>query len=175
MDVSICIHEPGEPVDAEGLGALLHACVTAGASVGFIAPFSPADAAAFWRETVAPRVAGGAVTLFLALGADGEVVGTAQLVTATPANQPHRADVAKVLVHPDHRRRGIARNLMAALEAEARLRQKSLLTLDTRTGDAAEPLYVSLGYTVVGTIPDYCLDVFTGALDATTVMYKRLV
>ncbi|WMS44972.1 GNAT family N-acetyltransferase [Acuticoccus sp. MNP-M23] len=173
MDVRIEIAAPGG-VDVAGLGGLLHACVMAGASVGFIAPFARNEAEAFWRENIAPRVASGAITLLTARTADDAIAGTAQLITAMPANQPHRADVAKVLVHPDHRRKGIARALMAALEAEARQRNKTLLTLDTRTGDAAEPLYASLGYTTVGVVPDYCIDAFTGALDSTTIMYKRL-
>lgn len=185
MDIGIEIADR-DGVDIEGLGALLHACVMAGASVGFIAPFSPADAEAFWRETIVPRVKSGAITLLMArgpgaaggagvpVGAGGPLVGTAQLITATPANQPHRADVAKVLVHPAHRRKGIARALMAVLEAEARRHNKTLLTLDTRTGDAAEPLYASLGYTAAGVVPDYCIDALTGQLDSTTIMYKRL-
>ena len=166
---------PGDGVagEIEALGALLHACVMAGASVGFVAPFSLAEAEDFWRTAIAPRAAAGAATVFVAR-AGGALVGTVQLGTGTPANQPHRADVAKLLVHPEHRRRGIARALMTALEAEAAARRRTLLTLDTRTGDVAEPLYTSLGYETVGVIPGYCLDPFTGALDGTTIMYKTL-
>jgi ribosomal protein S18 acetylase RimI-like enzyme len=92
-----------------------------------------------------------------------------------PANQPHRAEVSKLLVHPEYRRRGLARRMMLELEGRAGKFRKTLLTLDTRTGDAAEPLYASLGFQTTGIIPGYCLDPdATGRLDATTIMYKQL-
>jgi ribosomal protein S18 acetylase RimI-like enzyme len=78
------------------------------------------------------------------------------------------------MVHPDIRRRGIARALMGEIEMRARARGRTLLTLDTRTGDAAEPLYASIGYETTGVIPGYCIDAITGAFDGTTIMYKRL-
>ncbi len=156
------------------LGGLLHACVSAGASVGFVLPLTVDEACAFWRTKVLPGVQGGGRSLWVALVA-GEVVGTVQLVHDTPANQPHRAEIAKLLVHPAWRRRGIARALMAVAEAEARRRGRSLITLDTRTGDAAEPLYTDLGYATAGIIPGYCLDALDPTrLDPTTVMYKAL-
>ncbi|ADZ71853.1 GNAT family N-acetyltransferase [Polymorphum gilvum] len=157
----------------DDLGTLLHACVLAGASVGFVLPFPPEAAAAFWRTKVLPGVARGGTVLLVAREA-GRLVGTVQLDADTPANQPHRAEVRKLLVHPDARRRGLARTLMAAIEAEARALGRSLLTLDTRTGDAAEPLYASMGYSTAGVIPGYCLDVDRTHLDATTVMYKGI-
>jgi hypothetical protein len=167
-------------LDAAGLAArlpelaeILHACVHAGASVGFVLPFPREAAAAFWRDAVLPPLAEGRRVL-LAAEAGGRLAGTAQLLHDTPPNQPHRAEVAKLLVHPDARRRGLARALMAALETEARALGRSLLTLDTRTGDAAEPLYASLGYVVAGVIPDWCRDTASPRLDPTTVMYKRL-
>jgi GNAT superfamily N-acetyltransferase len=101
-------------------------------------------------------------------------VGSAQLGHDTPANQPHRADVNKLMVYPDFRRRGIARALMVEIEKIARSLGRTLLTLDTRTGDSAEPLYASMGYAVSGVIPGYCLDVAKTRLDSTTVMYKAL-
>lgn len=156
------------------LAALLHACVHAGASISFVLPFTEADAAGFWTETVKPAIAAGH-RLLLVARQGGRLVGTVQLGTDTPPNQPHRAEVSKLLVHPDCRRRGIARALMAALEAEARIRGRTLITLDTRTGDAAEPLYAALGYRMVGVIPGYCRDPFDPAcLDSTTIMYKTL-
>ncbi|MEM6762731.1 MAG: GNAT family N-acetyltransferase [Pseudomonadota bacterium] len=161
------------PQDVSALAHLLHGCVHGGASVGFIMPFGIDDAEEFWTGTIAPRVNAGDALLFLAR-ADEAVVGTVQLGLAMPANQPHRADVAKLLVDPAWRRQGIAKALMAALEAGARSAAKSLLTLDTRTGDDAEPLYGSLGFTTVGVIPGYCLDPFSGALDGTTLMFKNL-
>lgn len=155
------------------LAGILHASVQDGASVGFVLPFGLDEAAAFWTGKVAPALAAGGLVL-LAAREGGRIVGTVQLDVATPANQPHRAEVRKLLVHPAQRRRGIARALMAALEPEARARGRSLLTLDTRSGDAAEPLYLSLGWEIAGRIPDYCRDTASDRLDATTVMYKRL-
>jgi ribosomal protein S18 acetylase RimI-like enzyme len=155
------------------LSALLHACVHDGASIGYVLPFSSADSEAFWTDKVLPRVRGGALLLMVARK-DGRIVGSVQLDHDTPPNQPHRAEVRKLLVHPDFRRRGIAKALMAALESSAGEMGRSLLTLDTRTGDMAEPLYASLGYHTAGIIPGYCRDPFKDQLDPTTIMYKAL-
>lgn len=156
------------------LGDLMAACVAAGASVGYVMPFAAADGEAFFRRDVLPDVAAGRRVLFVA-ERDGRIAGTVQLDLATPQNQPHRVEARKLLVHPAVRRQGIARRLMEALEDEARARGRGLVTLDTRTGDAAEPLYAGLGYATVGVIPGYCVDPFDPAkLDGTTVMYKRL-
>ena len=155
------------------LASLLHACVHDGASVGFVLPFAVHEAEGFWREKILPAVRSGDRVLFVAR--QGAVLaGTVQLVVDMPPNQPHRAEVSKPLVAPAFRRRGLARSLMLALEAEARMRGRSLITLDTRTGDSAEPLYAALGYAVSGVIPDFCRDPFDDRLDPTTVMYKRL-
>jgi ribosomal protein S18 acetylase RimI-like enzyme len=154
--------------------ALLQACVHDGASISFVMPFSLDDAEAFWRGKVLPGVAAGS-SLLLAAEAEGRIAGSVQLDHDTPPNQPHRAEVRKLLVHPDFRRRGLARALMAELEAHARRLGRSLLTLDTRTGDRAEPLYASLGYETVGVIPRFCRDPFSAdKLDGTTIMYKAL-
>jgi ribosomal protein S18 acetylase RimI-like enzyme len=102
------------------------------------------------------------------------IAGTVQLSTETPPNQPHRADVTKLLVDPAFRRRGIARTLMVELEALARRLGRSLLTLDTTTGSPAEGLYASLGYVTVGVIPGYSRAVRGDRLDPTTVMYKMV-
>jgi GNAT superfamily N-acetyltransferase len=165
-------------VDAErivaDLAGLLHACVQAGASIGFVLPFAVSEAEAYWRNKVFPGVAAGGVVLLVA-EIEGRLAGTAQLDHDTPANQPHRAEVRKVLVHPDFRRRGLARALMASVEQRAIDLGRSLLTLDTRTGDAAEPLYASLGFRTTGVIPGYCLDALdTSKRDSTTIMYKVL-
>jgi len=155
------------------LGALLHACVHAGASVGFVLPHTEDEGEAFWTRRVLPAVrSGGRAVLVAQQG--GRIVGTVQLGYDTLPNQPHRAEVSKLLVHPDVRRRGIARALMAELEQLAGELGRSLLTLDTRTGDHAEPLYASLGYRTAGVIPGYCLDPFEDRLDSTTIMYKVL-
>jgi GNAT superfamily N-acetyltransferase len=159
--------------DLDALAALLHTCVHAGASVSFVLPFSHQDAKAFWSDQVLPEVAGGSRRMLIArLG--GSIVGTVQLDLATPPNQPHRAEVKKLLVHPGARRRGIARSLMGAVEVEALRAQRTLLTLDTVTGGAAEPLYLSLGYVLVGVIPGYALNFDSSVLESTTVMYKKL-
>ena len=155
------------------LGVLLHDCVHAGASIGFVLPHSVADGETFWRRRVLPGLRDGGRLLLVARHG-GRIVGTVQLGYDTPQNQPHRADVSKLLVHPDRRRQGIARALMAELERRAAALGRSLLTLDTRTGDTAEPLYASLGYQTAGVIPGYCLDPFEDRLDSTTIMYKRL-
>lgn len=156
------------------LAALIHACVHDGASISFVLPFSQGQAEAFWRDKVLPGLlVGGAV--LLAAEDEGRIVGTVQLDHDTPPNQPHRAEVRKLLVHPEFRRRGIARALMTELERHARGLDRSLLTLDTRTGDRAEPLYSSLGYETVGVIPRFCRDPFdAGKLDSTTIMYRTL-
>ncbi|QEL56211.1 GNAT family N-acetyltransferase [Chromobacterium paludis] len=155
------------------LAELLHACVHDGASIHFVLPFSVAQAAAFWRDKTLPGVAGGGRVLLAAL-LDGRLAGSAQLDCDTPPNQPHRAEVCKLLVHPDCRRQGIARALMAELENQARRRGRSLLTLDTASGDKAEPLYLSLGYQEAGRIPGYAWDGRGEKLQATTLMYKTL-
>jgi len=163
----------GVNADLEMLGGVLHACVHAGASVSFVLPFSVDDAHAFWRDQVLPAVHAGSRCVVLArLG--GKIVGTVLLDLATPPNQPHRAEVKKLLVHPEARRRGIGRALMAALEEQARQERRTLLTLDTVTGAAAEPLYLSLGYAVAGVIPRYALNFNSTKLESATVMYKDL-
>lgn len=152
---------------------LLVDCVAAGASVGFLMPLPEGAARRFWSERILPALDGGGLVL-LAAEKGGRLLGTVQLDCDTPANQPHRAEVRKLLVHPEARRQGIARALMQAIEAEAVRRRRSLLTLDTRTGDAAEPLYLSLGYVIGGTIPGYCRDTLSDRLDATTIMYRAI-
>lgn len=156
-----------------GLTALLHACVMDGASIGFILPFTQREAESFWRDKVFPAVAQGTRIVLIA-HLDGETCGTVQLDYDTPGNQVHRAEVRKLLVHPKSRRRGVAKALMAEIEAIASGLGRSLITLDTRTGDMAEPLYTGLGYNIAGVIPGYCRDTLTDRLDPTTVMYKNL-
>lgn len=153
------------------LAAILADCVQRGASVGFMNPFGQ-DEAEDWARGVLEDVAAGRTVLFAA-EIDGEMVGTAQLMPCAKPNQPHRADVAKVLVHGKARRRGIGSALMAALEAEARRRGLLVLTLDTVTELAGDKLYTHAGWTRVGEIPDYALWP-DGRFCATTVFYKRL-
>ena len=168
---SLSVDEAAEQIMQ--LGALLHACVHAGASIGFVLPFSAEQSEAYWRDKILPRVRDGSVEL-LAARMEDRIVGSVQLDHDTPPNQPHRAEVRKLLVHPDSRRQGIAKALMAAIESRAAALGRSLLTLDTRTGDHAEPLYAALGYRIAGIIPGYCRDPFESKLDPTTVMYKSI-
>jgi len=158
---------------ARDLGALLHACVHDGASIGFVLPFTLEEGESFWRDMVFPAVREGTRVLLVAR-AGGRIVGTVQLDHDTMPNQRHRAEVRKLLVHPDARRRGIARALMLDIEHQARHLGRSLLTLDTRTGDGAEYLYASLGYATAGVIPGYCRDAVEARLDPTTIMYKTV-
>src|SRR5215467_722356 len=153
------------------LGALLNACVHDGASVNFVLPHTQADSEAFWIKKVLPQARDGGLAVLVARQGGG-IAGSVQLDHDTPPNQVHRAEVRKLLVHPDFRRLGIGKALMAEVERVAGKLGRSLITLDTRTGDKAEPLYLSLGYTAAGVIPGYCRDPFEDRLDATTIMYK---
>lgn len=154
------------------LAEVLLDCVHGGASVSFMAPLSAEKALAFWQG-VADGVGRGERVLLVAQDEVGEIVGTVQLVLAQPDNQPHRADVAKMLVHRKARRRGIAQRLMAAVETAAREAGKSVLVLDTVTGGDAERLYERAGWQRVGVVPNYAL-MPDGALCGTTFFHKQL-
>lgn len=153
------------------LAEILVGCVAAGASVSFLPPLPMEVARGFWRK-VAKEVATGDRVL-LAAWLDGALVGTAQLALAMPQNQPHRADVAKLLVDPAARRAGTGRALMRRIEAEARARGRRLLVLDTLAGDAGESLYRSMGWQEAGVIPGFALDA-EGAEHATIFFWKRI-
>jgi len=155
------------------LAATLNACVLQGASIGFVLPHSVDDSRTFWSETVGPGVLRGS-RLLLVAQADDRVAGSVQLLTETFPNQRHRADVAKLLVHPDFRRRGIGKALMTELQHHAARLGRHLLTLDTLSGSPAEALYLSLGFVKAGEIPKYARNVFDETLEATTLMYKML-
>ncbi len=153
------------------LADVLIDCVERGASVSFMAPLSRDRAEAFWGE-VAEGVARGE-RILLAAESEGRIVGTVQVVFAGPENQPHRADIAKMLVHGDARRRGLGEALMRAAETAALAAGKTLLVLDTVTGGDAERLYARLGWVRVGVIPDYALWPDGRPCD-TTVFFKAL-
>ncbi|OUM04006.1 GNAT family N-acetyltransferase [Variovorax sp. JS1663] len=155
---------------AHALAELLIDCVEGGASVSFMHPLSVPRALAFWRG-VAEGVARGERALLVAEDASG-IVGTVQLVLAQPENQPHRADVSKMLVHRRARRRGLGEALMHAAEQLARESGKSLLVLDTASGDA-ERLYERCGWQRCGTVPGYALWPQGGLCD-TTFFYRVL-
>jgi GNAT superfamily N-acetyltransferase len=159
--------------DAEigGLADVLIDCVDGGASVSFMHPLAPAKAQAFWRR-VAAGVEAGERALLVAED-DAGIVGTVQLVLRQPDNQPHRADLAKMLVHRRARRRGLGAALVQAAEQTARDCGKTLLVLDTVTGSDAERLYARLGWVRVGSIPGYAL-LPRGGLCPTTFYFREL-
>lgn len=155
----------------ESLAQILSDCVADGASISFMSGFSVQDAREYWNQ-IASKSSTGELIVFGAL-IDENMVGTATLITKTPPNQPHRADVAKVLVSPKFQRRGIARTLMLEVEKKALEIGKDLLVLDTLTGSGAESLYASLGWKRVGEIPRFALTP-DGEEKATMVFYKDL-
>jgi GNAT superfamily N-acetyltransferase len=157
---------------AADLADVLLDCVQGGASVSFMATLTPQGAASFWRRVVA-EVADGRRALLVAEDARGRVVGTVQLVMDLPENQPHRADVAKMLVHRDARRQGLAARLMTALDDVARAERRTVLVLDTVTGGDAERLYARSGWQRVGEVPGYAL-MPDGTPCGTTFFFKRL-
>ena len=155
----------------DALAAVLHDCVVGGASVSYMAPFSLADARQAFAGFAAEAEQGR--RLILAAFAGRELVGTVQVITALPPNQPHRGEIAKLLVHRAARGRGIAQLLMEAAEAEARAEGKTLLVLDAVTGGDAARLYDRMGWTTVGVIPNYALYPDGRPCD-TTVFWKSL-
>ena len=152
------------------LADVLIDCVAGGASVSFMNPLTLEKAAEFWRK-VAADTQRGARALIVAEDQHG-IVGTVQLVLEQTENQPHRADLSKMLVHRRGRRLGVGARLMQAAETEAKAEAKSVLVLDT-ADDTAARLYSRLGWTLAGTIPDYAL-LPDGGLCATSYYYRRL-
>ncbi len=156
------------------LGALadvLLDCVQGGASVSFMASFSKADAESFF-DSVLDKVGLGNCIL-LAAFLDSKLVGTVQVLTAMPPNQPHRADIAKLLVLRSARGQGIGSRLMKHVEEVSSLAGKTLLVLDTATGDPAEKLYTAMGWNRVGVIPRYALYP-DGTWCDTTIFWKQI-
>lgn len=168
-----------EELDAAGLRAaaddlaeILHACVLGGASVGFELPCPHDEALAFWLG-LEGSVARGERRLFVLRDAGGALAGTLQLVLAGMPNSRHRAELSKMLVHPRARRQGLAPALIAHAEAVARTLGRSLLVLDTCSGEPAERMYLRLGYQRCGEIPQFAT-MPDGRLGSTTFMYKLL-
>jgi GNAT superfamily N-acetyltransferase len=157
--------------DLEGLVDVLVDCVEGGASVSFMHPLTRERAARFWRR-VASGVAAGERALLVADDAQG-ICGTVQLVLDLPENQPHRADLAKMLVHRRARRQGLATALMRAAESMALDCGRTLLVLDAVTGGDAERLYERLGWSRVGVVPRYAL-MPDGRYCSTTFFYREL-
>ncbi len=155
----------------DGLAVVLLDCVDGGASVSFMDPFTRNRATAFWRR-VAADVAQKKRALLVAEDSQG-ICGTVQLILDLPENQPHRADLAKMLVHRRARRQGIGAALLRAAETTARECGKTLLVLDTVTGGDGERLYARQGWVRVGDIPNYALFP-KGGFCATTIFYRTL-
>ena len=163
---------PPEPGLVAGLVDLLVDSVEGGASVGFLTPFSRERAEAFWVAVLADADRGARIVLVAEDASTAEIVGTVQLVVAGPENQPHRADISKMLVHRRARRRGLGEQLMRAAEAAAIDAGRTVLVLDTASPEA-ERLYARRGWTRVGEIPEYALWP-DGRPVATTIFYKQL-
>jgi GNAT superfamily N-acetyltransferase len=174
MTDTVRIHRTNhEPAVAEALADVLLDCVEGGASVSFMHPLPRAKAVAFWQDVLASAARGERIVLVAEDVDSRSIVGTVQVVLAMPENQPHRADVAKMLVHRRARRRGVGAALMQGAEAAARQAGKTLLVLDTVTGSEAERLYTRLGWQRCGEIPGYALWP-KGGLCSTTVFYRVL-
>jgi GNAT superfamily N-acetyltransferase len=153
------------------LAEVLLDCVAGGASVSFMASLSKTEAEAFFEKAVEGVQRG--ERILLAAFDDSKLVGTVQIVLTTPPNQPHRADVAKLLVLRSARAQGVGSRLMKHVEEASRLAGKTLLVLDTVTGDHAERLYMRLGWNKVGIIPNYALFP-DGRLCDTTIFWKQV-
>lgn len=158
---------PFSGADLRGLAELLVDAVSSGAAVSFLPPLTVEQAEAWWRKTADPKT-----VVLVARDAMG-IVGTVQLHPSWAPNQPHRGDIAKLVVHRRSRRTGLGSQLMQAIEGEARRAGFTLLTLDTKQGDGAEQLYRRGGWIEVGVIPRYALNP-DGSMHATVVFYKDL-
>lgn len=159
------------PAAIDQLGQLLSEVVADGGSVGFMHPLAPQQAQAFWRDSLAAAARG--ERLVFGAFEDGVLTGTVTLLLAFPPNQPHRAEIAKMMTAPARRRRGTAGALLRAAETAAAERGKTLLVLDTASEGGAARLYEALGYTLAGLIPDFALKPH-GGLTGTLFYWKRI-
>lgn len=162
------IGKEAQAPDVTGLALLLLDAIDDNAGVSFMPGLSPGDAEDWWRSVLSNDR-----TVVLVARDGGEIAGTVQLQPSWAPNQPHRADVAKLIVHRRARRRGIARALMDALEERARSEGYTLLLLDTRKGDHPEKLYVSMGWVRIGDVPGFALNP-DGSMCTTVFYYKAL-
>ncbi|MFD0587182.1 GNAT family N-acetyltransferase [Paenibacillus sp. GCM10027627] len=149
------------------LASLLIGVVEDGASIGFLPPLTEHEAIAYWSGVLEPDH-----VLWIAVLGE-EIVGSVQLQLAAKRNASHRAEIAKLIVAPVHRRKGIARLLMQAAHERAKQERRSLIVLDTREGDPSNFLYSSLGYQTVGRIPRFAQSA-SGQLEATVIYYLEL-
>jgi GNAT superfamily N-acetyltransferase len=162
---------PVADADLRALAELLVEAVTSGAAVSFLAPLSVEKAEAWWRGAIAEASPG---AIFLVARDDEGIAGTVQLHPAWAPNQPHRAEIVKLLVRAGNRRRGLGARLMQAAEEAARRAGFTLLTLDAKRGGAAERLYRRMGWTHGGTIPGYALDTDGVTPHDAVLFYKEL-
>ncbi|MCQ6530169.1 GNAT family N-acetyltransferase [Bacillus mycoides] len=153
--------------DLEELSELLKTVVNDEASIGFLPPLEQKEATNYWQTVLAPEV-----ILYVAK-INNEVAGSIQLHLVTKPNGIHRAEICKLMTHPNFRRNGIGRLLMQKAEERAKQEKRSLLVLDTREGDPSNRLYKSLDYQEVGKIPEYAISP-NGELDATVIYYKMI-
>jgi ribosomal protein S18 acetylase RimI-like enzyme len=155
------------PNELEQLVDVLIATVDDGASIGFLPPLSREEARSYWEDALGPGV------ILLVAEEAGRIAGTVQLHLSLKLNGRHRAEIARLMVHPDFRRRGIGRLLMERAEAVAIEQGRTLIVLDTREGDPSNDLYRGVGYIEAGRIPHYARSA-SGSLDATVFYYKEL-
>ena len=156
-----------ENEDLEGLVQLLQNVVDDGASIGFLAPLQAEAALNYWKHVLEPGV------VLWIVRVEDQIVASVQLHLAQKTNGSHQAEVAKLMVHTDYRRYGLARILMQQLEDRAVQEQRSLLVLDTRVGDPSNMLYQSIGFETAGQIPKFALS-SNGLLEDTVIYYKEL-
>jgi ribosomal protein S18 acetylase RimI-like enzyme len=161
----------GSPPISAALCEILIEAVASGGSVSFMHPLAPEAADSFWRDSLAAADRGERIVL----GAfDGEdLIGTVTLLLSLPPNQPHRAEIAKMMTRISHRGRGVARALMGEAEATAIAHGRTLLVLDTAVDDGASGLYERMGFQLTGVIPDYALKPH-GGLTGTMIYWKRI-
>jgi ribosomal protein S18 acetylase RimI-like enzyme len=159
------------PAQRDALHGLLRDAVDHGASVGYVLPLPDAQVADFWQNAF-DEAARGERVLLIAVE-NGGIAGSVQLSLCGKPNGAHRAEVQKLLVHSAHRRKGIARQLMTAIEREARALSRMLLVLDTESGSVADRLYEKLGYRRIGTVPRYAATP-DGALKDCAFFYREL-
>ncbi|MEU8541504.1 GNAT family N-acetyltransferase [Streptomyces sp. NPDC048717] len=167
ITITLCTPEEVRERASDGLAALLVDAVADGASVGFLAPLEPSEAASWWTGVAGLR------DVWAALDPAGRVLGAVTLVRDDKPNGRHRGEIARLVVHRDARGRGLGRRLLDTAEAHAAAEGLTLLVLDTQTDSPAEALYRAAGWTAAGTIPDFAADP-SGTLRPTTLYYKRL-
>ncbi|OKP94693.1 GNAT family N-acetyltransferase [Paenibacillus sp. P32E] len=165
-EITITQLEELQPETLQQLNKLIIDVVEDGASIGFLPPLGAEEAGTYWQGVLAPGI-----LIWVAM--EGEsIVGTVQLHPVIKPNAPHRAEIAKLMVHPEHRRKGIARLLMDSAEQAAAANGRTLLVLDTREGDPSNLLYQSRGFVEAGKIPDYVIS-GDGEMSATVIYYKH--